>query len=70
MKTIDGDQRIANFSRDVDIDLIHYQIIVETSPNHGLYEATVAYHVETKTYKVCQYALVWPPFETWILSRP
>ena len=52
MKTIDGDQRIANFSRDVDIDLIHYQVIVETSPNHGLYEATVAYHVESKTYKV------------------
>ena len=54
MKTIDGDQRIANFSRDVEIDLIHYQLIVETSPNNGLYEATVAYDVSSKTYKVSE----------------
>ena len=52
MKTIDGDQRIANFSRDVEIDLIHYQLIVETLPNNGLYEATVAYDVSSKTFKV------------------
>ncbi len=52
MKTIDGDQRIANFSRHVEIDLIYYQLILETYPNNGLYEATIQYDVTSATYKV------------------
>ncbi len=52
MKSIDSDQRIANFSRHVEIDLIYYQLILETYPNNGLYEATIQYDVTSATYKV------------------
>ena len=40
-KSRDEDQRVANFSRDVDPDVVHYQLQVETRPCGALYEATV-----------------------------
>ncbi|KAL8574792.1 hypothetical protein ACOMHN_031899 [Nucella lapillus] len=37
----DADQREANFSHDVDLDVAYYQLLVETQPCGAIFEATV-----------------------------
>lgn len=40
-KSKDEDQREANFSKEADLDVVHYQLQIETSPCGALYEATI-----------------------------
>ncbi len=41
------------FSENAAVDLLHYQLIVETAPNGGLYESTVTHDIRNKTFRVC-----------------
>ena len=45
LKTIDPDQRVANFSKIIQLDIVHYQIVLVTSPNDAMYEATIQHTV-------------------------
>ncbi|KAK6194415.1 hypothetical protein SNE40_000052 [Patella caerulea] len=47
----DDDQRIANFTSDINMDKAHYQITIETLPNKGIYEATVEVDFRNETYR-------------------
>ena len=40
-KSKDEDQREASFNKEVDPDVVHYQLQVETQPCGALYEATI-----------------------------
>ena len=50
-KSIDSDQRIANFSKMYKLDILHHQLTVETAPSGGQFEATVQFNLaENKHY--------------------
>ncbi|KAK3605767.1 hypothetical protein CHS0354_033969 [Potamilus streckersoni] len=51
-KTEDEDNRVANFSRDINLDVAHLQLTVETAPNNGLYEATVQVNMTKGLYSI------------------
>ncbi|KAL3848085.1 hypothetical protein ACJMK2_018966 [Sinanodonta woodiana] len=52
IKTADEDNRVANFSRDINLDVAHFQLTVETAPNNGLYEATVQVNMTKGLYSI------------------
>jgi hypothetical protein len=56
LKNPDPDKQIANFSSidDVRLDVVHYQVILETSPNNGMYEATILADHKTGTFKLTE----------------
>ncbi|XP_062584168.1 uncharacterized protein LOC134245948 [Saccostrea cucullata] len=52
MKTVDADQRVANFSSEINVDVAHYQITMETIPNYAQYEGTVTKNLKDNKYEV------------------
>ena len=48
----DPDNRVADFAKHIKMDMINLQIIVETSPNNGLFEATVSVNLRTGEHQV------------------
>ncbi|XP_062574581.1 uncharacterized protein LOC134236429 [Saccostrea cucullata] len=52
MKTVDADQRVANFSSEINVDVAHYQITMETLPNYAQYEGTVTKNLKDNKYEV------------------
>ena len=52
MKTIDPDQRVANFSKIIKLDIVHYQITITTSPNDAMYEATIQHTVASDQLEI------------------
>ncbi|XP_045199770.2 uncharacterized protein LOC123554018 [Mercenaria mercenaria] len=50
----DDDNRVANFTSDVNVDHAHFQITIETLPNHGLYESTVQVNMTSGMYTVIE----------------
>lgn len=48
----DADNRVANFSQQMLLDTVHYQLTFETYPNGGLYEASVQVDIRKETFKV------------------
>ncbi|WAR28886.1 hypothetical protein MAR_014590 [Mya arenaria] len=53
-KSLDEDNRVANFSSQVNIDHAHFQVTIETSPNRGLFETTVQVNMTAGTYTVIE----------------
>ena len=51
-KTKDEDDRIANFSANIKIDHAHFQVTLETFPNHGVFEATIQVNMTADSYLV------------------
>ena len=51
-KTKDEDNRVANFNSSISVDHAHFQITIETHPNHGMFEATVQVNMTAGSYLV------------------
>jgi hypothetical protein len=49
---VDADQRVANFSAEINVDVAHYQITMETLPNYAHYEGTVARNLKYQNYEI------------------
>ncbi|XP_060078647.1 uncharacterized protein LOC132558133 [Ylistrum balloti] len=52
LRSKDEDNRVANFSQEAKVDIVHYQITMVTVPNNGMYEATILMNVTDGTVKV------------------
>lgn len=50
----DDDNRVANFTSNIKVDHAHFQITIETVPNHGLYESTVQVNMTSGEYTVIE----------------
>ena len=48
----DADNRVANFSQQMLLDTVHYQLTFETYPNSGLYEASVQVDIRKESFQV------------------
>lgn len=48
----DADNRVANFSQQMLLDTVHYQLTFETYPNGGLYEASVQVDIRKESFQV------------------
>ncbi|KAK7466791.1 hypothetical protein BaRGS_00037107 [Batillaria attramentaria] len=51
LRSKDSDQRVANFSKAADPDVVHYQVQIETEPCGGLFEATVMADFRSEEYQ-------------------
>ncbi|OWF49683.1 uncharacterized protein LOC110451404 [Mizuhopecten yessoensis] len=52
IRSRDADNRVANFSQEATVDIVHYQITMVTLPNNGMYEATILMNVTNGRIKV------------------
>ncbi|XP_013398439.1 uncharacterized protein LOC106164935 [Lingula anatina] len=50
--SMDADQRIANFTSKVKVDIVHYQITLVTSPSNAMYESTLQYNIGAERLEV------------------
>ena len=49
-RSMDEDNRVANFSADINVDHAHFQITIETYPNKGIFEGTVQVNMTAGSY--------------------